>query len=238
MNKEKNGLSRDYRRKPDFKEYVEDGYNVTEMFLPDSNFYMITKEKGDKVFYYYHSPSYSSNGVYSKADYEKFNQQMDAWNAELNRRISDWETECTEWEKRLNKYLSNSPGNYRDGVSLFPEFPDFPDAPNLPRLPRATQSASENIDFAKDFEGIFDEFLKDSDTGYQHTSSTTRGSSRSTSSKEYYKKQTHSSSSSSCLGCLVWTILLLCLTCVILYGMGVLGGNIIRFFADLFKSIF
>ena len=42
----------------------------------------------------------------------------------------------------------------------------------------------------------------------------------------------------SCIGCFLWTVFLLGIFCVILYAMGCIGGNIIHFIIDCFKSLF
>ena len=57
----------------------------------------------------------------------------------------------------------------------------------------------------------------------------------SSSSSEYYQKKRYTKrKSSGCFGCLLWTILGFIFLCLILYGMGVLGGAIIDFLKGLF----
>lgn len=227
----KNGLTTDSRKKPKINKYVEDGYTVSEIFFPDSNTYMVTKEKGNKVFYYYQSSSVCTRGVYDKAEFEKrmadFNQQMDEWN-----------TKCDEWNKEMSECFKRSFGA---GFTNFPDFPDFPDFPQYSNpFSGVSQTVITSSGFDDNFDNLFDSALLEDSTKKKNHSST----SRTTRQKKSYQngKQVHyskeTSSSGSCLGCLIWTILILCLFCIILYGMGVIGGNIIHFITDFFKSLF
>lgn len=241
---EKNGLTTDARRKPKINEYFEDGYKVTEMFFPHSNTYMVTKEKGNNVFYYYRTSTSCTKGMYNKAEFDKrmrdFNRQMDEWNALLDQKMSDWETKCDEWSKKVDERLKSSFGS---GYTSFPDFPEFPE---FPAYSTPFSGVSQTTTFSDDFGRMFDELLLEdgnrSSTSY-NTSGNRHGTSRTTQQRSYYRsgKSTHSNTSSSngsCLGCLLWSIFFLCIVCVILYGMGVLGANIIHFIVDLFKSLF
>lgn len=246
---EKNGLTTASRRKPTIKEYYEDGYKVTEMFFPDSNTYMVSKEKGNNVFYYYRTSTSCTKGMYNKAEFDKrmrdFNRQMNEWNAQWEQRMSDWETKCAEWDKKVDEHLKSSFGS---GFVSFPDFPDFPELPELPTYSNPLSGGvSQTTTFADDFGDLFDGLLledNDHSTTSNNRSSTRRGTSRTTQQRSYYRndKPSHynntSSCTGSCLGCLFWTILFLCIICVILYGMGVIGANIINFIVDLFKSLF
>ncbi len=244
----KNGLATTARRRPQIKEYMEDGYKVVETIFPDSNTYMITKEKGDNVFYYYRTPSTCTKGMYNKAEFEKrmndFNRQMDDWQSEYKRRLDNWDVQCEEWNKKLDERLKSSFGT---GSMSFPDFPDFPEIPSFPQysdpFPGVSQtvihSNRDDTDFGKLFGEMFDDILLDDTTPnntHRDFSRTTQRSHYNNRSTEHYVKT--SSSTGSCLGCLIWTILILGVFCIILYAMGIVGGNIIHFIANLFKSLF
>lgn len=209
MNK-KNGLTTDFRQKPKINEYFENGYKVTEMYFPNSNTYMMTKEKGNYVFYYYRTSTYCTKGMYNKAEFDKrmrdFNWQMDEYNAQFEQKMSDWETKCNEWNKKVDEQLKSSFGSGYTSFSEFSEFPDFPDFPEFPSYSTPFYSMSQTSNFSDDFGGT--------------------------------SKDNTSSSGGSCLGCILWSIFILCIVCIILYGMGVLGANIIHFIVDFFKSLF
>lgn len=246
---EKNGLKVEARQKPKINEYLEDGYKVTEMFFPDSNTYMITKEKGNNVFYYYRTSTSCTKGMYNKAEFDQrmreFDRQMDEWNAKWKQSVSDWETQCSEWNKKLDERLKSSFGSGATNFSSFPDFPDFPDIPDFPQHSSPFSTVSQTTTFAEDFGDLFDGLLLEDSTRSSSNSSTRRGASRTTKQHSSYRNgrrvqytKTSSSSGCGCLGCLLWTILFLCIICVILYGMGVIGANIISFIADFFKSLF
>lgn len=57
-------------------------------------------------------------------------------------------------------------------------------------------------------------------------------------SSAYYSNQSSHKKDGSCLGCFLWTVFLLGIFCVILYAMGCIGGNILHFIIDCFKSLF
>lgn len=65
--------------------------------------------------------------------------------------------------------------------------------------------------------------------------------SKSTSNTSPYHGSVHNNrdnEKSGCLGCFLWAILSFVIFCLILYGMGALGGAIWDFFSELFNSIF
>lgn len=220
------------RQRPKIVEYEEDGFKVTEMTFPDSNTYMMTKEKDGTVYYYYRSTTGVTKGAYNKAEFERrmadFNRQMDEWNAQ-------WNNSLKNWNQELDKRLSHSFGYT---IPTMPDFPDIPTLPVAPKIPGTSETILES-DFT-DFDDLFDSELGYRSSRHRQTGGKPYNSSFYSSEEptRVYYSQKSSSGSSGCLGCLVWTVLILCIVCIILYGMGVIGGNIINFIGDLFKSLF
>lgn len=225
------------RKQPNIVEYTEDGYKVTEVTFYDPYTYMVTKEKNGKVEYYYRTKTGVTKGVYDKAE---FDRQMANFNCQMNEWNEKWNKSLEEWDKEVDKRLKNSFGS----IPTIPQFPKAPKLPSPPALPDTTKGTELSSDFFEflDFDDLFDDDLFDSKSKTQNSSTRQTGKTLYHSSyynnkpqRVYYKKKT---SSGSCLGCFIWSILFLCIACIILYGMGVIGGNIINFIVDLFKSLF
>ena len=123
-------------RQPQINEYWENGYKVTEMIFPDSNTYMVTKEKENTVFYYYRTDNTSMKGQYDKSEYEKRRQAFD-------KQMEEWYAKCRDWDKEIDERLNTYFGK---GSSLtFPDLPDFPEFPEF----------SDTLDFfSTSFEGV------------------------------------------------------------------------------------
>lgn len=220
------------RKRPNIVEYMEDGYKVTEVTYSDPYAYMVTKEKNGKVEYYYRTKTGVTKGVYDKAEFDKkmadFDRQMDEWNEKWNKSLEEWGDE-------VDKRFKNSFGT----IPTIPQIPKMPKLPSPPALSDTTE-AELTSDFFEplDFDDLFDDDLFDSKTTRNSSTQQTEKSPYHSSyysnkpRRVYYEKKT---SGGGCLGCLVWSILLLCIVCIILYGMGVIGGNIINFILNLFR---
>lgn len=128
--------------------------------------------------------------------------------AEFERRMSDFDRQMDEFNRRLDDQLNNW-----------------------------ETSISEDLDDL--FDGLsFESSTRHTDSNARHNTRKTTQPKNSQKNNRYVYYTEGSSSKGSCLGCLFWTILFLCIVCVILYGMGVIGANIIQFIVDFFKSLF
>ena len=184
--------------------YVEDGYNVTEYIFSD-NTYMITKEKENHVFYYIKGKDYVTRGMYDKRE---FDRRME----DFNKSMDEWSNQSDEWSKKISENLNKAFGTINTTIPPFPDFPEF-----------------ESPILIGESETVYSDSFFDIDDLSSSTDTNIHSPHNGRKSKNY-----HTSGNTGCLGCFFGTLLFLCIICIILYGMGVIGGNIVQFFKSLF----
>lgn len=196
------------RSKTEIKKYVEDGYNVTEITFSDGT-YMITKERGNEVFYCMNGNGYITRGKYDKRE---FDRRMEAFDESMK----EWSKQCDEWGKKLTENVDKAFSDI-----TIPPFPDFPNV-----------FESENFISKSIFPDSLFEF--EDSSNYTDTNVHAHRNVRKSQQNQSYS----SSGGTGCLGCLFWSLVILCIICIVFYGMGVIGGNIIHFIGEFFKSLF